>query len=57
MPLQIWFWVLYVICVAFGMWSGRVPGQPYTYRNWGANLVIFILLGILGWAQFGPPVK
>jgi len=57
MPIGILFWVLYVICLVFGIWSGYVPGQPYTYRSWGGSLVVFILLGILGWAVFGPVVK
>lgn len=57
MPKEVLFWVVYLICLVFGMWSGYVPGQPYTYRGWGGTLAVFVLIGILGWAVFGTPVK
>jgi len=57
MPKEMWFWVLYLICIVFGLGSGYTPGQPYTFRNWGGHLAIFILIGVLGWAVFGTPVK
>lgn len=57
MPIGILFWVLYVVCLIFGMFIGYTPGQPYTYRNWGGSLMVFILIGILGWAVFGSVVK
>ena len=57
MPKEVLFWVVYLICLIFGMWAGYVPGQPYGYRNWGGSLALFVLIGILGWAVFGTPVK
>jgi len=57
MPLAILFWVLMIIWLVFGAWSGYTPGQPYPFRAWGGSLLIFILLALLGWAQFGAPVK
>ncbi len=57
MPLAILFWVLMIIWLVFGAWSGYTPGQPYPFKNWGGSLLIFILLAILGWAQFGAPVR
>ena len=57
MPLDVLFWVLMIFWLVFGLWSGYVPGQPYNVRLWGANLLIFILLGILGWRTFGAAVK
>lgn len=53
-----WFWLLYVICVLFGMWSDWPIGQEKpNYRPLGGRLVVFILLGLLGWAVFGSPLK
>jgi hypothetical protein len=43
--------------VLFGLWAGYVPGQPYTYRHWGGNIVLFILIGLLGWKVFGAPIQ
>jgi hypothetical protein len=57
MTLAILFWVLYIIALVFGLWSGYTPGQPYTFRSWGGSVLVFVLFGILGWAVFGGPVK
>jgi len=56
MTLAILFWVLMIFWLIFGAWSGYTPGQPYPVRVWGGSLLIFVLLSILGWAQFGAPV-
>jgi hypothetical protein len=57
MPLQIFFWVLMLLWLVLGLWSDYVPGQPYPFKVWGGNLVLFVLLLILGWGVFGAPVK
>lgn len=57
MPLSILFWVLMIVWLIFGFYSEYVPGQPYPIVRGGRHLIIFILFGILGWAQFGGPVK
>ena len=57
MSLAFLFWLLMIFWLVFGLWSGSVPGQPYTYRNWGGNILLFILLVVLGWSQFGAPLK
>jgi hypothetical protein len=50
MPLAIAFWVLMIVWAVF-----QAPfAQPYP---WGGKAVFFILLGILGWATFGAPIK
>ncbi len=53
MSAGIWFWVIYVICALFGGWSLR--GSPSYF--WGGGLVVFILVGLLGWGVFGPPIR
>jgi uncharacterized membrane protein YedE/YeeE len=57
MTLAVLFWVLMIIWLVFGLWTGYTPGQPYPVRSWGGNLLIFVLLAILGYAAFGGPVK
>jgi hypothetical protein len=56
MPLGILFWVLYVVAIVFGLWSSYDPAQPLWYRHAGAYAVLWILVGILGWQDFGPVV-
>ena len=51
------FWILMIFWLVFGFWSGYKPGEPYPVRSWGGNILLFILFAILGWAQFGAPIK
>jgi hypothetical protein len=56
MTTGIWFWLLYVIAIVFsGGWFYRNqqilgPFGPF-------SLVFFILIGLLGLAQFGSPIR
>jgi O-antigen ligase len=51
MSLGLAFWILMLLWLVFGMW-----------RSWpdhyivGGNLLLFILLLLLGWKAFGPPI-
>jgi len=56
MALSIFFWVLMLLWVIFQGWSGYDPARPFF--RWGAPyLVLFVLLAILGWGVFGPPIN
>ena len=57
MALQIWFWVIYVLSLVFSIWTGRDEANPYPYKRWGGSLLFYILIGILGYAAFGSPIK
>lgn len=60
MPLGILFWVIYVIALLFGLWSNYeapAPGQAPWFKRSGPYLVLWILVGFLGWATFGPVIK
>lgn len=57
MPLSILFWVIMIVWLVFGVWSSYTPGQPYPFRPLAVNFLLFILFCLLGWAQFGAPVK
>ena len=57
MPLGIFFWVVYVVAIIFGFWSSYDAAQPQWYRRAGAYAILWLLVGILGWATFGAVVK
>ena len=57
MTLSVLFWVLMIVSLIFGFWAHYEPAQPFQFKTGGYNLLIFVLLAILGWAQFGWPVK
>lgn len=51
MTLGLAFWILMLIWLVFGVWWNW-PNQAVV----GSNLLIFILLGLLGWHAFGAPI-
>jgi hypothetical protein len=55
MSAGIWFWIIFVICLVFGLWN-EWP-KDNNFRPLGGRLVIYILLGLLGWGVFGPPIN
>lgn len=58
MPAGIWFWIIYVICVLFGAFCyWPRDASPGAWRPFGGSLVVFVLLGLLGWKVFGPPIQ
>lgn len=57
MPLGILFWVIYVIAILFGLWSNYVANDVTWFRRAGAYLVLWLLVGMLGWSVFGPVIK
>lgn len=51
MSLGLCFWILMLIWLVFSGWtSGWAP------RAMGGSLLLFVLLLLLGWAQFGAPI-
>lgn len=60
MRAGIWFWIIYVICLLFGIWFSWPTGQAVGLVHFaplGGSLIVFILIGLLGWKVFGPPVQ
>jgi len=53
MSLGIIFWILMLIWLVFG-WTGTKFGE---WAPLGSTLLLFVLLLILGWSQFGAPVQ
>lgn len=59
MTLAVFYWILMLLWLLFGLWS-HWPSTPTEARAWapfGGNLILFLLLLILGIAEFGGPVK
>lgn len=57
MTMGLVFWILMLIWLVFGLlWNW--PGNPVTlpYGPLGNTVLLFILLLLLGWHSFGPPV-
>lgn len=55
MSIAIWFWLIYVLCVIFGVWA-EWPAD-HNYRPFGSRLVLWILLGLIGLRVFGSPIQ
>ena len=55
MSAGIWFWIIYVLCAVFGGYFGFTAGGDRRYL--GGGLIVFILIGLLGWGIFGSPLK
>lgn len=54
MPASNWFWIIYVMIFVFGGFFGyRDPAvKPYFWPGF----IVFVLLGLIGFAVFGSPV-
>ena len=51
MSFALAFWILMLIWLVFGIW--------YTWPNHmlvGGNMLLFIVIALLGWKVFGPPI-
>ena len=59
MDKGVWFWIIYVIFVILGLFFNwpAPPYQPNAFRPFGWSVVVLILIGILGWGIFGPPIR
>ncbi len=54
MSAAIWFWIIYVVCLVFHGY-----GEMSAPNGWGwpRSIVFFVLIGLLGWGIFGPPIR
>ena len=51
MTIGLAFWILMLLWLVFGIWQSW-PNQYVV----GGNLLLFILLLLLGWHDFGAPI-
>ena len=58
MTMRLLFWILMLLWLVVGI-GGPIylgyGGQSHIYL--GGNLLLFVLLGLLGWKIFGKPVE
>jgi hypothetical protein len=57
MPLNILFWVIYILALIVSWWGYYEPAQPNWGRRFGGAIAFWALVGILGWRVFGPAVR
>jgi len=53
MPIGILFWVLMILWLVFGLYWNRRDLRGGNYGVVGGDLILFVLLGLLGWRIFG----
>jgi len=53
MSIGLVFWILMLIWLVLGVWQNWPAPN---YQAWGGSLLLFILLLLLGWHSFGPPI-
>jgi hypothetical protein len=55
MSLSFLFWLIFILCLLFGAYVRRgAIGAPLV---WGSDLLMFILIGLLGFQVFGAPIR
>jgi hypothetical protein len=59
MTMSFVFWFLMLCSLIFNGWgTWPAPGAPRSaWAPFGGSFLLFIVLCILGWAQFGNPIK
>lgn len=57
MSAGVWFWILYVIGLLFSLYVVFPSGETPNWKPFGGSLLIWLLIGLLGWQVFGAPLK
>lgn len=56
MSLGLAFWILMLVWLVFGIINWSWPDRVGSYGTIGNSLFLFILFGLIGWAEFGAPL-
>ncbi len=56
MTMGLAFWILMLLWLVLGIWHRWPGGGAVNYPLVGGDLLLFILLILLGWHAFGPPI-
>jgi hypothetical protein len=51
------FWLLMLLWLLFGLYWTWPEVRMGSYGLVGSNTVLFVLLTLLGWKTYGPPVQ
>ena len=54
MSFSLIYWILMLLWLIYGLWGWYQPNPNWV---WGHQAFLFILFLLLGWAEFGPPVR
>lgn len=54
MSLALLYWIILLVAAIFSTWSSWPAAG--NYRPFGSTLFLFVLLVIIGWKIFGPPI-
>jgi hypothetical protein len=57
MPIGYVFWGLMIIWFVFGAISWQAPERLGGFNLIGTTLLLFLLIGMLGWQVFGAAIK
>jgi hypothetical protein len=57
MPLSYLFWVIYILSLLVGVWGYYEPAPAPWFRRAGGYVILWVLVGMLGWHVFGSAVK
>lgn len=52
MSIGMLFWILMILWLVFGFWQWR-PTNQVNYAPFGGHILLWILLALLGWHEFG----
>lgn len=55
MPKATLFWMIMIIILLFGGW-GWYAGT-WTYHVVGVSFILWVLIALIGWQVFGPPIQ
>jgi hypothetical protein len=56
MTIGFLFWLLMILAVVLGFVFNRPSPTPWPYAPFANLLLIFVLIFLLGWGVFGPPL-
>lgn len=48
------FWIVMLLWLVFGFWANYAPGP--NYRVYGNHLLLWFVIFLLGWGEFGFPI-
>lgn len=57
MPIGILFWMIMILWFLFGLYWHSEEAKTKGYGVYGGSLLLFVVLGLLGWRVFGPVLQ